>query len=127
MLDGDPATGWSNYYLKPATATLHAVSVSRPSDWVSVTLPGPRTVTGLAVAFVTSTTLTLPAAVEVEWWDGHRFRPVRDQRVAWATASGRPTAITFDAVRTERVRLTMTSPTPGTSSGFLRIAELVVN
>ena len=120
MLDGDPATGWSNYYDKSATATLKAVSVARASDWVSVTFPAARTVTGLTAAFTTSATLSLPATVEVSWWDGHRFRAVRDQRVTW----GGPTTIAFDPVRTDRIRLTMTSPTPGTATGFLRISEL---
>jgi len=39
MLDGDLTTGWSNYYNKSGTANLHAVSVSRASDWVSVSWP----------------------------------------------------------------------------------------
>jgi hypothetical protein len=37
---------------------------------------------------------------------------------------GAVTAIAFDPVRTDRIRLTMTSPTPGTATGFLRISEL---
>ncbi|SFW78210.1 glycoside hydrolase family 2 TIM barrel-domain containing protein [Amycolatopsis australiensis] len=32
MLDGDPATGWSNFYVKQATATLNAVSRPREQD-----------------------------------------------------------------------------------------------
>ncbi len=41
MLDGDPGTGWSNYYDKAATANLLAVSVSNPADWVSCQLAVP--------------------------------------------------------------------------------------
>lgn len=127
MLDGDPTTGWSNYYRKPATATLNAVSRSRTRDWVSVALPAARTVTGVSVSFTTSATLAPPATVTVEWWDGHRYRPVAHQHVTWASASDRPTTITFDPVHTDTVRLTMTSPTPGTAAGFLRISEFVVD
>ncbi len=36
MLDGDPATGWSNAFQKAATALLPAFDGARPTDWVSV-------------------------------------------------------------------------------------------
>lgn len=43
MLDGDPATGWSNGFSKAATALLPAFNGARPQDWVSVDFvpPGP--------------------------------------------------------------------------------------
>src|SRR4051794_41404548 len=34
MIDGDPATAWSNYYLKEATALLPAFSLAHPREWV---------------------------------------------------------------------------------------------
>jgi beta-galactosidase len=126
MLDGDMTTGWSNYYYKPGTANLHAVSVSRAADWVSVTWPRPQGFTALKAWFVTGGALARPASVTVSYWDGHRFTPVRNLAVDWATASGQPTTLTFDPVRSDRVRLDMTSPSPGTAGGFLRIAELQV-
>lgn len=57
-------------------------------------------------------------------WDGHGFVPASGVNVSWATASGQPTTLTFDPVTTTRVRLDLTSPVPGTASGFLQIAEL---
>jgi beta-galactosidase len=124
MLDGDPATGWSNYYVKPATAILNAVSRSRPLDWVSLSWPAARTVDTVAASFTTSTRFSLPATIEVSYRTDHGFAPVGNPRITWATASDQPTTVTFEPVRTDQLRLTMTSPTPGTAAGFLRISEL---
>ncbi|HEY7432486.1 MAG TPA: glycoside hydrolase family 2 TIM barrel-domain containing protein [Streptosporangiaceae bacterium] len=126
MLDGDPDTGWSNFYNKSGTANLHAVSVSNPADWVSLSWPQPQSFDSLAVSFTTSSALSLPAAATISYWDGHRFVPVRDLTIDWATASNQPSVFTFRAVRSSQVRLDMTSPSPGTPAGFLRIAELQV-
>jgi beta-galactosidase len=124
MLDGDPSTGWSNYYVKAATANLHAVSVSHGSEWVSLTWTQAQTLSALVATFVTSTTLSLPASVTVTYWNGTAFVPVQDQHVTRAAASGQPSTVAFDPVTTTEVRLEMTSAAPGTSAGFLRIAEL---
>ncbi len=43
MLDGDPATGWSNGFLKAATALLPAFDGARSEDWVSVDFGRART------------------------------------------------------------------------------------
>ncbi len=122
MLDGDPGTGWSNYYVKSATATLPAVSVSPASDWVSVSF-APRSVSGVVLDFVVGGPLALPAALGVEWFDGRVFRPVRDPSVALGTS----TSVSFDPVVTSRLRLTLASPFPGTSGGFFRVTSLVVS
>jgi beta-galactosidase len=124
MLDGNPTTGWSNFYVKAATANLHSVSAAHASEWVSLSWAQPQTVGTLNATFVTSTTLSLPAAVTVTYWDGEAFTGVRDPQVTLATASGQPSVITFDPVTTTQVRLEMTSAAPGTSTGFFRIAEL---
>jgi beta-galactosidase len=126
MLDGDLTTGWSNYYNKAATANLRAVSVSNATDWVSVTWPDPQSFGSVVAYFTTSTTLALPSTIAVSYWDGRRFVPVRHLSVDWATASNQPTTLTFDAVRSSRVRLDMTSAAPGTGTGFLQIVELQV-
>jgi beta-galactosidase len=126
MLDGNMATGWSNYYNKQATANIHAVSVSAASDWVSVSWPGRQDFSSITAYFTLSSTLSLPASVSVAYWDGHDFVPVKNLQATLATASGQPSTFTFDPVRSSQVRLTMTSPTPGTGAGFLRIAELQV-
>ncbi len=126
MLDGDMTTGWSNFYNKSGTANLHAVSVSRAADWVSVSWPRPQSFGSVLVNFTTSATLALPASLTVSYWDGHKFVPVNNLTIDWATASDQPTTLTFDPVHSSQVKLDMTSPAPGTAAGFLRIAELQV-
>jgi beta-galactosidase len=51
---------------------------------------------------------------------------VRNLAITRATASGQPTTLTFDAVRSSQVRLDMTSAAPGTGAGFLQIVTLTV-
>jgi beta-galactosidase len=126
MLDGDLTTGWSNYYDKAGTANLRAVSVSNASDWVSVSWPAPQSFGSVVAYFTTSAVLALPATIAVSYWDGRRFVPVRSLSIDRATASNQPTTLTFDAVHSDRVRLDMTSPAPGTGTGFLEIASLQV-
>jgi beta-galactosidase len=127
MLDGDLSTGWSNYYVKSATANLHAVSVSDPTDWVSVSWPQPQSFDSVVAYFTTGAALALPAAIRVSYWDGREFVDVRGLAIAWATASNQPTTLTFDPVRrSSRLRLDLTSAAPGTGGGFLMIAELQV-
>ncbi|HEX4703139.1 MAG TPA: DUF4982 domain-containing protein, partial [Pseudonocardiaceae bacterium] len=127
MLDGDPTTGWSNYYLKSATANLNSVSQSRPQDWVSLSLPTTRSVSTVDASFTTDTRYSLPATIVVSYQTRHGFVPVSNPHITWATATDQPTTITFDPVPTDQVRVTMTSPTPGTAAGFLRISELTVS
>ena len=127
MLDGDPATGWSNFYVKPATANLPAVSSSDASAWVTLTWATAQRIGTVTATFVTGGALALPATITVSSWNGHRFTQASGLRVSWATASGEPTTAAFDAVTTTRLRLDMTSPSPGTASGFLRIAALAAS
>jgi beta-galactosidase len=124
MLDGMLTTGWSNYYKKAATANLPAVSVSNASDWVSLSWPSPQRLGSVVATFTTGGPLSLPETIEVSYWNGHEFVPVRNPRIQWATASNQPTTVAFDPVTTGQIRLTMTSPSPGTTAGFLMIAEL---
>ena len=126
MLDGNPGTAWSNYYDKAATANLKAVSVSNPGDWVSLSWPQAQQLSEIRALFTTGGPLALPASAAVTYWDGHDLVPVRNLKITWATASNEATTFTFDPVSTRTVRLTMTSKAPGTSSGFLQIAELQV-
>jgi beta-galactosidase len=126
MLDGDMSTGWSNYYNKSATANIKAVSVSRPTDWVSVSWPDQQEFSAITVFFTLSSVLSLPASLSVTYWNGRDFVPVQNLHVVLATASNQPTMLTFDSVRASQVRLTMTSPTPGTGTGFLQIAAFQV-
>ncbi|MEU6478742.1 glycoside hydrolase family 2 TIM barrel-domain containing protein [Streptomyces sp. NPDC047017] len=124
LLDGDPATGWSNAFTKQATALLPAFSGARAEDWVSVDWGRARTVDHVAVSFTVDAAHSLPAAVAVAVWDGHAWRPVRGARTDWAHASDAPTLITFDAARGSRLRLTLTSSRPGEPRGAVRISKL---
>ncbi|MFF8970080.1 glycoside hydrolase family 2 TIM barrel-domain containing protein [Streptomyces sp. NPDC014995] len=124
MLDGDPATGWSNAFVKAATALLPAFDQARAQDWVSVDWGRTRTVDRVEVSFTVGATHSLPASVEVAVWDGKRYAPVTGAAVDWAEASDEPTVITFDAVRGSRLRLTLTSSHPGEARGALRISRL---
>ncbi|HEY4458542.1 MAG TPA: glycoside hydrolase family 2 TIM barrel-domain containing protein [Pseudonocardiaceae bacterium] len=127
MIDGDPATGWSNYYLKPATPTLNAVSASRPVDWVSLAWPQPRGLSRITANFTTGGNLALPEKIMVGYRGAHGFVPVNKLDVTWATGSDQPTTITFDAVHTTEIRVTMLSPAAGTVGGFLRISQLMTS
>ncbi|MGW6013544.1 glycoside hydrolase family 2 TIM barrel-domain containing protein [Streptomyces sp. NPDC055210] len=126
MLDGDPATGWSNAFFKAATALLPAFDGARAEDWVTVAWGRTRTADRIELSFTVDATHSLPARLDVAFWDGHRYRPVRGAGIDWATASDAPTAITFDAVRGSRLRITMTSGHPGEARGGLRISRLEV-
>jgi beta-galactosidase len=126
MLDGDPATGWSNAFAKSATALLPAFSGAREKDWVSVDWGRTRVFGRVEVSFTVDSTHGLPAAVAVAVavWDGRDWAPVEGAAVDWATASDAPTIITFDAARGSRLRLTLTSGHPGVAQGALRISKL---
>ncbi|MFJ6739555.1 glycoside hydrolase family 2 TIM barrel-domain containing protein [Streptomyces sp. NPDC091279] len=124
MLDDDPATGWSNGFAKQATALLPAFDGARAEDWVSVDFGRGRTVDRVEVSFTVDATHSLPSAVEVAVWNGHRFTPVTGAAVDWATASDAPSVVTFDAVRGSRLRLTLTSAHPGQAVGAVRISRL---
>jgi beta-galactosidase len=119
MLDGDPATGWSNFYRKQATATLPAVSRPRPQDWVSLVWPRAQRFGTLTANFVVDATLVLPETAEVAYRTARGFEPVRGLKISWGTGSNDPTTFSFEPVTTTEVRVTMTT------RGFLRISALV--
>ncbi|MDX3245213.1 glycoside hydrolase family 2 TIM barrel-domain containing protein [Streptomyces sp. ME18-1-4] len=124
LLDGDPATGWSNAFAKAATALLPAFGGARPRDWVAVDYGRTRDFDRAEVSFTVDATHSLPASIEAEVWDGARYVPVTGAAVDWATASDAPTALTFDPVRGSRLRLKLTSGAPGTVQGAVRISRL---
>ncbi|WP_128374594.1 glycoside hydrolase family 2 TIM barrel-domain containing protein [Streptomyces cavernae] len=126
MLDGDPATGWSNAFSKQATALLPAFNGARAKDWVSVDFGRARTFERVEVSFTVDATHTLPASVAVSVWNGRRYVPARDTRIDWATTSDALTVITFAPVRGSRLRITMTSAHPGEANGAQRISRLEV-
>jgi beta-galactosidase len=127
MLDGDPATGWSNAFNKSATALLPAFNGARPEDWVSVTWAEARSIGSVSVDFTVDAAHSLPAAVAVSYWDGDRWTPVGQPAITWATATDTPTVVTFSAVDTASLRLDLTSAAPGTPSGAQRISALAVS
>jgi beta-galactosidase len=116
MIDGDPATAWSNFYRKDPTALLPAFSLAHAREWVSLSFPA-RQVSSLTASFVVDTTHAAPASMAVSYWDGSRWIAAKGQHANGGT-------ITFDPVRTTRLRLDMTSPAPLTGAGFLGISEL---
>ncbi|MER5428199.1 glycoside hydrolase family 2 TIM barrel-domain containing protein [Streptomyces sp. NPDC002588] len=124
VLDGDPATGWSNAFVKAATALLPAFSGARAEDWLSVDWGRTRDFDRVAVSFTVDATHSLPASLEIAVWDGERYTPVRGAAVDWATASDAPTVVTFDPVRGSRLRLALTSGAPGEMRGAVRISKL---
>ncbi|MFF4394219.1 glycoside hydrolase family 2 TIM barrel-domain containing protein [Streptomyces sp. NPDC001480] len=126
MLDGDPATGWSNAFAKSATALLPAFNGARAEDWVSVDFGRTRTVDRVEASFTVDATHTLPASVDVAVWNGTAYTPVTGASVDWATASDSATVITFDAARGSRIRLNLTSAHPGETKGAVRITRLDV-
>ncbi|WP_435281043.1 glycoside hydrolase family 2 TIM barrel-domain containing protein [Streptomyces koelreuteriae] len=124
MLDGDPATGWSNGFSKQATALLPAFDGARGEDWVSVDHGRTRGFDRVDVSFTVDATHSLPAAIAVAVWDGRAWRAARDSAIDWATASDAPTVITFESVRGTRIRLTLTSGHPDETRGAIRISRL---
>ncbi|MHC3467217.1 glycoside hydrolase family 2 TIM barrel-domain containing protein [Streptomyces sp. 7R007] len=126
MLDGDASTGWSNAFVKSATALLPAFNGARPKDWVSVDFGRSRTLSRAEISFTVDATHSLPASVEAAVWNGAKFVPVTGASVDWATSSDAPTVVTFDAVSGSRLRLTLTSARPGEAAGAVRISRLEV-
>ncbi|WP_330276108.1 DUF4982 domain-containing protein [Lentzea sp. NBC_00516] len=124
MLDGDPSTYWSNYYLKRATGLLPAVSRAHATDWVSLPVPESGPAGSVQVSFRTDAAHALPASIAVSYWNGRAFVPVRDAKVEWP--AGKPASITFTPVRSDRIRLDLTSSAPGTTQGFLAVSEATV-
>jgi len=118
------ANGWSNRYLKEATALLPAFGLAQPTDWVSLTWATPQVLDTLVAYFHLAAGRTFPATVSVEYWNGSAFVPAAHQVVTSATASDQPTRIAFTKISTTQIRLVMTSAAPGTSNGFVQISEL---
>ncbi|MDX8148776.1 glycoside hydrolase family 2 TIM barrel-domain containing protein [Lentzea sp. BCCO 10_0061] len=124
MLDGDASTYWSNYYLKRATGLLPAVSRAHATDWVSLPVPEGGPAGSVQASFRTDASHALPASIAVSYWNGRTFVPVRDAKVEWP--DGQPASITFTPVRSDRIRLDLTSSAPGTAQGFLAVSEATV-
>jgi beta-galactosidase len=124
MVDGNPATAWSDAYVQPATPLLPRISAARPADWVSLSWSPARQVSGLQAWFLSDAQHARPATLGVSAWDGTRWLPVTGVHVTWPTSATDPATIAFPAVRTTALRLTMTSSRPETPSGFLGITEL---
>ncbi len=128
LLDGTTTSGgWSNRYEKGPTQTLNAYTNARAGDWVSVSWPKAQTFGELRPYFTVDAADQLPATMQVSYWDGLEWVPVRGQHVQFATGSDEPSSITFQPVSTTKVKLDMTSSSPGSAStGNLTISELQV-
>jgi beta-galactosidase len=128
MLDGNTSSGgWSNRYEKGSTQTLNAYTNAHAGDWVSVSWPQPQTFGELRPYFTVDAADQLPASVQVSYWNGVHWVPVRDQHVSFAAGTDQPSSITFAPVTTTQVKLDMTSRSPGSpATGNLTISELEV-
>ncbi|TLS38620.1 glycoside hydrolase family 2 TIM barrel-domain containing protein [Pseudalkalibacillus caeni] len=126
MLDGDTSTGWSNQYHVSATANLPAMSGARESDWVEVYWPEVQYTNNLNILFKEADKNSVPASIEVSYWDGSNYVPVSNLKVQKAQASNEATTISFDKIGTTRIKVDMTSSTPGESDGNFTITELKV-
>ncbi|WP_051348763.1 glycoside hydrolase family 2 TIM barrel-domain containing protein [Peribacillus kribbensis] len=118
--------GWSNQYSIAATSNLPAMSGARKEDWVELKWNRPQTVDNTSAYFTVNSSNSLPSKIEVTYWNGKEYVPAPHQKVKWADASNKPVMITFDSVSTSRIRYTMTSGSPGSSSGNVTIVELEV-
>ncbi|QNP74487.1 DUF4982 domain-containing protein [Streptomyces roseirectus] len=124
MLDGNPATGWSNGFHKQATALLPAFSGARAKDWVAVDYGRVRDFDRVEVSFTVDAGHSLPSGVEVAVWDGRTYTAANGVAVEWAASSDAPSVVTFGALRGSRVRLTFTSAHPGEAQGAVRVSKL---
>jgi beta-galactosidase len=94
---------------------------------VSVSWPKAQTFGELRPYFTVDANDQLPATVQVFYWNGPGWVPVHGQHVMFATGSDQPSSITFDPVSTSKVKLDMTSRSPGSpTTGNLTISELQV-
>jgi len=130
MIDGTTtSSGWSNSYNKSATNVLPSVSKAHATEWVSVAWPNAQRLSSLQPFFNVSAVnpiRVLPSAVGVSWWDGAAWHAATNVNVALSPTTNTASTITFDPVSTTRLRLELTSPSPGTGAGFMQIAELQV-
>ena len=128
LLDGTTTSGgWSDRSSKGPTQTLNEVTNARAGDWVSVSWPQTQTFGELRPYFTVDAADQLPATVQVSYWNGVGWVPVRGQHVQFAAGSDQPSSITFQPVSTTKVRLDMTSRSPGSpTTGNLTISELQV-
>jgi beta-galactosidase len=125
MIDGDLASGgWSNAYVQSASVLLAEVSAARDRDWVSVSWPQPRPVSGAIVWFGVDGKHAVPASVTAEYWDGQRWREIPDATLRRSSSPDEPSRVGCSQVLTSGIRLTMTSARPQQADGFIRIVEL---
>jgi beta-galactosidase len=108
----------------PGATNAISFTVHNGRLWVSVDWPNRRRLDTVTAYFTIDQARGLPAAIRVSYWDGKQYVPLRRPDTSWATDSNQPTTITFHPVRTDRVRLDLTSRAPDTPTGFLQIAEL---
>lgn len=117
--------GWSNFYRKPATPVLEAVSRAHASDWVSVRWEEPVVIDRVVVHFTTTDGTRPPAGIRLRYWNGNELAATADADMRPA-ADGEPALIEFGPVATNALRLEMRSASPGSDDGFIGITELEV-
>jgi beta-galactosidase len=103
---------------RPSNSQAGYISVPHPRERVSFSWPDARELSTVTAYFTVDGMHGLPAGLTVRYWDGTRYVPVSGQHIEWAAGSNQPTTITFDPVRTRRLKLDMEA------TGFLQIAEV---
>jgi len=124
MLNGNTTNFWDNYAQANTTIVYAAVAASRPYEFVETYWPREVTVDQISLYFTTSANHSLPAALNVQYWDGFNWVNAANQTVTFATASNGETRIVFDTVTTSRVRVGMQNATPfNATTGRMRIVR----
>ena len=133
MLDGKSNTLWTNSYSISATAVLPSVNNSRPYEFVQVYWPEYVTFDTIKLYFKTGNIISgtpaasMPASVDVQYWNGVEWVSAANQAIEWAEASEQPTTITFNNITTTKVRVGMENGTPySTTTGNIAITEFEV-
>lgn len=146
-LDNDMASCWDN---RVSTSTSLSYSILLAGDtsldetWVEFNWDEYQTLNELDIYFVIGELLAdvipssrgwgagaatvryaaIPERIEVYAWDGMAWNPVENAEIAFADESLEATAVSFDTVTTDRIRIFMFNATPYTVDGTIQIAQI---
>ncbi len=123
MVDGDPATSWSNAYSRGASVLLPANSASRKSEYVEFCWDASQVLNQTELTFSGSRGTAIPSVFEVQYWNGAGWTKVSDQKKA---VVGQTAKLQFTPVYTDKIRVYMENATPFTDSGNMEITEVSV-
>lgn len=125
MVDGKTNTTWTNMYTRGASVLLPANNASRKNEYVEFSWGEAQLFNKITLNFTESRGTAVPAVLEAEYFDGSDWKKAPGQTVLQqeaATAS----AIQFQPVYTDKVRVYMENGTPFTENGNMEISEVSV-